>query len=165
VLVGGEPDPEVMIPLEVIFPWMFFFHMCASGCQYPVSFDSSGVPSGYVDGNDTTAPDTNSWYQTVPAAAGAPYPQTEGAIAFMQVPLKLVYVDLLDPLMASLWRYTGAWGAATVKNYWVGDPKDVSNWGSFQGVRRPALAAWFMWNLFLDKIFGCGGKASVTPVP
>jgi len=169
-LQGGEPDPRIEIPLEVIFPPLFFFHMCASGCQYPVQFDSSGVVAPSSDANDTTASETSPGDTTVPASAGDPYPQggrwPGGGPPPRQLALRLEYVDLTDAGMAGLWRFPGAWGAATqVYEANPSDPDHPNVRGYFGGVRRPALAAWFLWNLFLDSTFGCGGKSSVTQLP
>jgi hypothetical protein len=176
-LTGDYPDdPSVNIPIEIIFPWMFFFHMCATGCQYPVSFDTSGIPlPDYMDGNETTASAEVPGDKTVPAPAGAPYPPggrwPGGGPPPRTFALKLEYVDLTNAEMAALWRYAGAWGAATnvsAGEAWPSDPNtpvDVREWGDFRGVRRPALGSWFLWNLFWDSQFGCGGNASLTPEP
>ena len=75
------------------------------------------------------------------------------------------YVDLGDADTAARWGYPGAWGGATMV-----DAPDVSgdyhhHWGWHQGVRRPNLSAWFMWNLLGDSAVGCAGVLTPTATP
>jgi hypothetical protein len=138
---------------DILFPPFFFFKMCASGCQYPVSFDRSGIPvdprtpaedkagaggsvsapPGAVTGNPPGTPD-------YPAHGAHPRP----------LALDVVYVDLTDPGMADSWKFPGAWGAA----------RKADGWGTFLGRERPNLAAWFLWNLYWDTTFGSAGKGA-----
>lgn len=166
----GTTVPELGVPLQILCPWLLFFQMSATGCQYPTKFDTSGL-SPEVDANDTTASETKPGDKAVPADVGDSYPPRGrwpgGGPPPTQLALKLEYVDLLnDREIAGLWRYPGAWGAATLETIQYAEfPEGPTDSGYFGGVRRPALAAWFLWNLFMDTDFGCGGVASVTPVP
>ncbi len=164
-LQGGGIE-DMPFPVALAFPWMWLFAACATGCQYPASFDTSGPSTGgYVEGTDKTlAGDTG-----LPAATGSTYPPAGRWPAEpppQQLAVRLEYVDLTNAEMAALWLYQGAWGAATqVTRTFTSDRERPSVWGAFRGARRPALAAWFLWNLFLDSVFGCGGNASATPLP
>ena len=151
------------------FPPLFIFVACASGCEYPVHFDGTIPPHGYEEGEDITrdggygglASDTGSSYPPIPAS--------EDPTVSRHIYLRLRYVDLDDATMAALWGYPGAWGAATLhiagSRWGDEDPSRKKLWGYYQGVRRPSLSAWFVWNLFLDTTFGCGGRAEVTSLP
>ncbi len=164
-LTGGGAE-ELPWWVIAICPELFFFNMCATGCDWPFQFDTSGLPPGYQDGENVTSDDG---YQPHPADVGSPYPSGPPAgrpLSQRQLDLRVQYVDQTDPEMAALWRYSGAWGAATLHHYpWKAGVEEISYWGYYLGSRRPALAAWFLWNLFLDDTFGCCSTASLTPPP
>ena len=75
------------------------------------------------------------------------------------------YVDTeSDVAMNANWGFAGYWGVAKNDAYpfkrIVGDEKGPiiqENWGVFGGMRRPNLAAWFLWNLYFDAFYGAGG--------
>ncbi|MEA3326096.1 MAG: hypothetical protein U9R53_02125 [Chloroflexota bacterium] len=142
----------------VLFPPLALFVACASGCEYPAHFDSSGVPPDNLDDNETT--DENG-YDGLPSSTGTSYPNkpaSQAAPGQRNISLKLTYVDLSDPDFSAIWHCPGAWGSATIRTY-------GAKWGYIQGVRRPLLAAWFNFNLFVDYIYGAGGTPELTPSP
>jgi hypothetical protein len=150
----------------LIFPPFALLTACGTGCEYPVHFDSSGVPAGYEEGEDRAKA---GGYHGLPGSQGSTYPQTSAVNApspAQEIGLRLRYVDLDDPTTAGLWGYAGAWGGASLlKATPVWDPQNPLLWGYYRGARRPALAAWFVWNLFLDSTFGCGGTPQLTRSP
>lgn len=160
-LKGGGIE-ELPFPLALAFPWLWIAAACATGCQYPVTFDTSGLDSGgYYDGTDKAS----AWDSGLPGTAGSAYPPSgRSPDLAQQLAVKLEYIDLTSPEMAALWLYQGAWGAATRVIRMPASPQKYE-WGSYRGARRPALAPWFLWNLFQDQVFGCGGKAPLTPAP
>ena len=149
-----------------LFPPLAVIAACATGCDYPMHFDTSGLPSAYEEVEDRTA---DGGYGGLPGAQGSPYPKQSAAAvppAAKQIGLKLEYVDLDDAQTAALWGYAGAWGGATVRSYaptWA--PDAPSHWGYYRGAQRPSLAAWFVWNLFLDRVYGCHGVPDLTRSP
>lgn len=150
----------------LLFPPFAAIVACGTGCEYPVHFDSSGLPAGYEEGEDRSKDDG---FNGLPGAAGSAYPTTKAGqvpAPARQINLRLRYVDLDDAATAALWGYPGAWGGATLLTAtpaW--DPGNLLLWGYYQGARRPALAAWLVWNLFLDRTFGCGGYPQLTRSP
>lgn len=142
----------------VLFPPLALFVACASGCEYPAHFDSSGVPPENLDNTETT--DENG-YDALPGSTGSSYPSkpaNQVTPSQQTISLKLELVDLWDPDFAAIWQFPGTWGSATTETY-------GSKWGYIQGVRRPLLAAWFNFNLFVDYIYGPGGNPQITPSP
>ncbi len=163
VLKGGPISPgDIPWWAYLLFQPLFLFVTSATGCEYPVHFDRSGVPPPDFEGEDEA--DGNG-YQGLPGDAGGSYPAAPaGAQLEREVPLRVRYVDLEDADTAALWGYPGAWGAAGLERYPLYDSV-VRVWGHYQGPRRPLLAAWFLWNLFHDKTFGGGGVAKLTSLP
>ena len=150
-----------------LFPPFALLVACATGCEYPVQFDSSGVPSGYQDGEDRA---DASGYEAQPSAGGSSHPtspanQATGPGA-KSLSIRMRYVDLEDADLAAQWGYGGAWGGATkVQAPPAWEELETEVWGAYQGARRPILSAWFMWNLFLDRAFGCKGDPQLTRKP
>lgn len=147
----------------VAFPPLFLFVACASGCEYPVHFDGSGIgPSGYQEGEEDAGDDG---YQGTSGNTGSGFPSqppSQLPPASRLINLKLTYVDLDDALMSALWGYLGAWGGATARK--VSEYYPFAH-NVYQGVQRPSLSAWFLWNLFLDSTYGCSGLATLPPTP
>lgn len=152
----------VYIPFADILPYV----LCANGCEPPVQFDGAGVPPpGYQDGVDRTDP---GGYEAQPAAKGGSYPKKAagtGGGPPKKLSVRIRYVDLSDPDTDARWGYPGTWGAATKVDAPDQSTDAIHTWGWNLGVRRPNLAAWFMWNLFIDNAVGCGGTAAPTKLP
>jgi hypothetical protein len=155
----------------VLFPPFAAMVACASGCEYPFQFDSSGVSSGYQDGyQDGEDRSDVDGYEAQSTGAASPHPTKPADKATgpgaKNLSIRMLYVDLNDAGMASRWGYPGAWGSATkVQAPYAWDKLDTRVWGAYQGARRPILPAWFMWNLFLDHNFGCHGDPQLTRKP
>lgn len=142
-----------------LFPPLLPLVLCGSGCEYPFHFDSSGIAPENSDHPETT---NENGYDGLPSAGGSSYPSKPASQAGpgpQTISLKLAYVDLSDKNFAAIWQYPGAWGSAT---RWT---IDTSKYGYIQGVRRPLLAAWFNFNLFVDGLYGPGGIPETTPSP
>ncbi len=153
---GGLEDTPIWV--YFIFPPFALFVACATGCQSPWQFDSSGTWTGYADAEDQAQ---SGGYTGSPGATGSSYPKKAAGqvpVASRQVNLRLQYVDLTDKTTEALWGYLGAWGAASLRQYILkDDPSNPRKWGYYQGAHLPALGAWFVWNLFIDHQFGCRG--------
>lgn len=160
---GGIEDTPWWV--YALFPPFALMVMCATGCDYPVHFDTSGIPPGYQDGENTAS---DAGYQGLPGATPSPYPSqpaVAGTSSQRRLDLRLRYVDTTDPATGAIWGFAGAWGAVTLHHYPVTPGYPTNYWGYYRGARRPALAAWFLWNLFVDSAYGCRGNPSLTPVP
>lgn len=157
--ITGETDwGEIPWYAYILFPPLALFVACASGCEYPWNFDSSGVPPENLDNKETTSEDG---YDGLPNSTGSTYPNkpaSQAAPGQKTVSIKLEYVDLTEPDLSAIWRFPGAWGSATLRTY-------ASKFGYIQGVRRPLLAAWFNINLFADYVYGAGGNPQLPPAP
>lgn len=150
-----------------LFPPFAALVACATGCEHPVQFDSSGVASDYQEGDDLS---DDKGYDAKPAATGSSHPTTPAGSATgtgaTNLSIRMRYVDLDDATTAAQWGFPGAWGAATmVKGLPLWGTGISPVWGEYQGARRPILPAWFMWNLFLDRTFGCKGNPQLTRSP
>lgn len=155
-LTGGgiEDTPWWVYPA---FPPFALLVMCATGCDHPMHFDTSGIAPGYQDGQDQTSDDG---YRAAPGQTGSLYPSqpaNPGQPGSQAVGLRVQFIDLNDPVTEALWGYQGAWGAATLHHYPMPQGKPAVYWGHHRGSRRPALAAWFLWNLFIDAAYGAAG--------
>lgn len=163
---GGVDWSSISPVVYAIFPPLFFFAMCASGCESPIRFDGSGLPSGYEEGEDQTGDDG---FLGSTDGVGSSYPTGQAPdvpIGQRTVNLILKYVDINNSEMAALWGYAGAWGGASMNMTTpLSDQDTQSNWGYYQGARRPLLTTWFFWNLFQDWTYGCAGKASLPSPP
>jgi hypothetical protein len=162
-LQGGGDWESIPDWAYALFPPLAALVACGSGCEYPWHFDSSGLPTGFSEGEELTK---DGGYNGFPGSQGSSYPKTSAAnapAASLPIKLKLVYVDLDNATTAALWGYAGAWGAATAfkaTSSW--DTSSTAQWGYYRGARRPTLAAWLVWNLFLDKTYGCRGWPELT---
>jgi len=150
-----------------IFPPFLPLVLCGTGCEYPVHFDTSGLPIGYVEAEDQSK---YSGYSGVPnSQSGSSYPKKSAEkvpASSKQITLMLRYVDLDDPTTTAIWGYSGAWGGATLDRATLAwDPENPRLWGDYRGAQRPALAAWFVWNLFVNGTFGCSGIPQLTRSP
>jgi hypothetical protein len=164
--IEGSVDWEDLWWAYILFPPLLLVAACATGCHFPVEFDST-VSFRCPDVQDQTRDDG---FNGLPGAKGSSYPQTPAGqvpASARQVSMRLHYVDLDDSQTAGIWGYPGAWGGATrlTYKYFINDEPINGDWGYYQGARRPALGAWFLWNLFIDDVFGCDGEPSVTPTP
>ncbi len=85
--------------------------------------------------------------------------------------LDVEYVDTdSDLAMKANWGFAGYWGVAEREAHpfkgFVEEEVGATTqeiWGRFGGVRRPNLAAWFLWNLYFDTFYGAGATTYTTP--
>lgn len=159
-IVGSTDWGEIDWYEYILFPPLLPFVLCASGCDYPFHFDLSGIAPEDRDHPEAT---NENGYDGLPDSKGSSYPSkpaSQAAPGQQSITLKLEYVDLSNQDFAAIWGYPGAWGSATIWAIY-----DYAKWGKIQGVRRPMLAAWFNFNLFVDHIYGAGGIPELTPLP
>lgn len=164
-LTGGW-DPMFPTWTYAVFDGlMLLFEACGSlGC---VEFDTSGLPGGSQDVNDSIK---SGGYESDPESAQPAPPMDDSYPSKPPVPgvpqnlkLNVVYVDVDDPATKANWGYKGSWGAAEVEDYTYWDYYKgryeyyTSHWGRFGGFERPNLGPWFLWNLYWDTVFGSGG--------
>lgn len=106
-----------------------------------------GPDAGPVTGGAAPQPGYSTKYRQV----------TQGAFPKIQV----VYVDTNDQATRDYWSYHGSWGTAELEQYpfyYEGSENEehVIKSGRYGGAWRPNLAAWFIWNLFFDRVHGAG---------
>jgi hypothetical protein len=147
----------------VVFPPFIFFQASGAGCPDFPPITRGSIGDDFAD---------NGGYKGKHGTIGSQHPKrpaSENQPSQRNVDLRLIYVDLEDIEMAALWGYPGAWGGAKLvgEATLIKETKGIrlKKWGYYQGVRRPILSAWFLWNLFQDYKFGCGGVAKKTAFP
>ncbi len=165
-ITGGSSWGEVILDSAIILPAsliLFLVALCATGCENPFEFDPVITPPDYdaedkVDegGYHVTQSDSGSGYPSNPSSD---IPEDRRNLDF-----ELVYVDLENRELETLWTYEGAWGGAVVLNDYASDGSLLRQWGYYKGFRRPILSAWFLWDLFRDWTYGCAGTVE-EPTP
>lgn len=160
-VVGGTDFGAIKWYVYVLVPFLLPIAMCASGCDFPFGFDKSGLPPTH----DVPDIANDSGYVGLPASIGTNFPRNpsgEEDPGNRMISIKLEYVDLSDQRFAAIWHFPGAWGSATKKCIGQHYQNEIN---FIQGVRRPLLAAWFNFNLFVDYIYGPGGVPGLAPIP
>ncbi len=148
-------------PLIILFFLELLIVSCATGCE-PYKFD----PVVDID-NDTEDKVDEGGYHVTQSDSGSEYPTSPSSDLpedRRNLDFELVYVDLENRELETLWTYEGAWGGAVVLNDYASDGSLLRQWGYYQGFRRPILSAWFLWDLFRDWTYGCAGTVE-EPTP